>query len=244
MKQLNNVFIRVPKTGSEALAKFFIDNVLESGDKSTILLEREIIKPKHKWQEYSIQFKIEGNNYHKSHMTAQYAIDNNLVPMDAKFIATIRDPIEKQLSLYLSNSRLKSVKNTNKKVRLKPSLFNGSIETFREEIEKGFIEIEIRPHQNQFQYEFLKYKDAYIGTWWCYDYISSHIEEFIKTYDIQVKVPLQKINQSIRTRKSKEFIDVYYTPELKKIVSEYHKKDLELYNTVRDHWQTKGYSII
>jgi len=100
----NILFLRLPKTGSTAMANFLIENF------SNIKLS---------WFYYKNKDLTNLDKPHVdkklSHMTLQYIWDNNIIDKDklskARIIAVVRNPGHRLLSLYNSRNRNKSQKD-------------------------------------------------------------------------------------------------------------------------------------
>jgi hypothetical protein len=157
-----------------------------------------------------------------SHVDVQFAIDELKIPIDSKFVGVIRNPLEKQLSLYM----FRILKNI---YGVKPSP-----EHFRSMLDNGEL-IDNRPWQTQHQHTFLEYNGNGIGEWWLYDKIDDHLSEFMKEHDITERVSLQKLNASPGTKK--DLINVFYDADTKMQAAKAFAKDIEIYEKVKKRWK-------
>lgn len=221
------VFIGVPKTASEATAKFFIDNVLVSGDMASRLFERDINKVKNDQIDYAKDFPFDGKNPN-CHTSASEAIESGIVDPKSEFIGVIRDPIEKQLSLYLSKTR--KMNRTSPLKQPRDPLFKLGIQDFRDRVKNNSWE-GVTEYQLRSQKSFLE--GAKWKIWWCYDHLEDRLNDFLDKYQIELKVPFEKLNRSVENSSAKDFIDKFYDEETLSIVRARHKEDIELYERVK-----------
>jgi hypothetical protein len=195
IKRHNLVFIRVPKTASTSIAHHIINNLVCEDD-------------------LNLAWRVSYSKINNSHMTAKFAIDNNLVPANAHFIGVIREPLERLLSLYFARYG---------EGRYQEKL---SVENFRIKASRGFIDD--HPHQMRLQSNFLEAGDK----WWLYDNLEHHIKLFNKKYNIDGA--LEKHNQSIVKYKTKDLIYKFYDTKTREAVLNYWQKDVELYERLKN----------
>ena len=203
------VFINVPKTGSTSVREFLVNNVVT--DQDTVVYHSGFS---------SIQ-NLKGLN---SHYTQHMSLVNNFCLPDDTFFATVRNPLERMLSLYLYRWRQGKVQSP-------------SIQDFRQKLidGEGWL-IDHQPYQMQPQHEFLDY-----GEWWCFDHLDQHINDLVQRYNIEVKVPLQWHNKSLSpSKQTSDLIDNFYDDETRKLVSTVHARDFELYERVKDDYRASG----
>jgi hypothetical protein len=213
IKRLNFCFIRVPKNASSTIMHYLYQNACDQ--------KKDIIT--HGFTEYPERISfINCPRLEHSHIDAQFAIDKLNIPLDSKFVGVIRNPLEKQLSLYM-------FRILNNIYGVKPSP-----EHFRSMLDNGELK-DTRPWQIQHQHTFLKYNENNIGTWWLYDNIDDHLFEFMKEYDITERIPLQKLNASPGIKKN--LIDIFYDSDTKAQAMKAFKKDIELYEKAKERWK-------
>lgn len=160
--------------------------------------------------------------YHKnspplphSHVDSSYVIEHNIVPETAHFIGVIREPLERQLSLYLYR-----IRDAKYEVRLP------SPEHFRSLFIDGMLKD--KTQQMQPQSTFINKELSH--TYWLFDTVDKHLTDFCITNNIEIKSPLQVMNRS--PGNTKKLVDIFYTEELKNQVREAYEEDFILYNKV------------
>lgn len=154
-----------------------------------------------------------------SHVDATYVIDNNIVPRTASFNGVIRNPYERQLSLYFYRMRNRNYGET------KPS-----VDDFRSKFIAGILQD--KPQQMQSQISFLKYKNKILGNYWLFENINNHLHALCEAWDIPIIYPIKNINMSPGNKK--ELIDIFYTSKLKQAVLEHYREDFAKYEELKD----------
>ncbi len=203
IKRLNATFLNVSKTGSTSVREFLIDNVVTPKDTITY----------HKGMKQNVE-----DGMH-SHYTQSFAIENNLSNSDDDFYATVRNPLERMLSLYLYRWKQGKIEI--------PSAVD-----FRFRLYKGQGRIQDhQPYHMQLQSEFMNH-----GTWWCYDTLDSHIEDLIQKYSINVKIPFGHYNKSSPVPTYK-LLDEFYDRSTRKLVENAQEPDFELYERVKNEYR-------
>ena len=207
------------------------------GDAASRLRERNVNKMKKDLIDYAKDYPFDGDNPN-CHTSATKAMKAGLVDPKSEFIGVIRNPIEKQLSLYLSKTR-----KMNRTSPLEPPrdpLFKLGINDFRQRVKNWSWE-GVTEYQLQSQKSFLE--GAKWKTWWCYDYLEEHLYSFLTKYQIEMKVPFESLNRSVENSGAKDFIDKFYDDETLNIVQEHLKEDIELYGKVKINLKTNGFKI-
>ena len=199
-------FISVPKTGSTSIREFLIDNVVSAED--TITYHNDMIQ--------NVDVGLH------SHYTQSDAIKNNLSVSDDTFYATIREPLERTLSLYLYRWKQGKIQ--------KPSIADFRLQLYKGE---GWIQ-DRKPYQMKLQSEFMNN-----GTWWCYDNLDFHIKDLIQKYAIEVKVPFGIHNQSSLVPTHK-LVDHFYDEATKNIVRNAQQPDFDLYEKVKNKYRNSS----
>jgi hypothetical protein len=218
IKRLDTCFLRIPKTGSQALLLFLEQNVV---DRSSDIVSRPAR------QEYINKYKdLKHNkdplnceiNFPTAHITAQFTIDNNICTPNTRFIGVIRDPYEKQISNYIYRIR-------QKKFDVKQE---DLIKDFRERIKTGLLADELKKHHLIPQSDFFKYDGNYLTNIdpWLYEDFHNKLYTFCSSNNISVVSQLREVNMSPGNKK--KLIDILYTPELKQLVYSVYKEDFEL----------------
>lgn len=207
----NFIYIRIPKNASTSLATFFAQNYCD--DKSIYTgIGDAGIKPQNVPTEVIQKHKVQ---YRMIHLTLNEIIQEGLISEEGarkkKVIGVIRNPLERQLSLYFFKNR--STKN------------RVSAENFRKVMSKGFIESDGSNHILQTDY--LKIGDENVGEFWNYDNLDEHIEQFIEQYG-KPRFPIKQFKSNIKP-KNDNLINEYYDVATRKAVEEYFAKDFELY---------------
>ena len=209
IKKLNFCFIRIPKNASSSIMHFMQAN---AGCEEDV---------------FSRVFKLEGNilskgygqnfpSTHNSHCDASYAIDHGLVPQTAKFVGVVRDPFDRQLSLYLY--RMKD------QTTIKPSP-----EHFKHSTINGILQD--LPHHMQLQSSYLSYSTDIDHEFWLFENVHNHVANWCKEYNITPIKPLTDLSRfSVDTL---SLIDTYYDDELRSQVAEAWAPDIELYNKLK-----------
>src|SRR6185369_77342 len=87
--------------------------------------------------------------------------------------------------------------------------------------------------QRQHQWTFLQYNGEEVGEWWCFDYLSQHMDQLVTDYNITVKIPFDHHNQSIKNVQTKDYLDSFYDQETKDFVLNEYAKDIELYQRTK-----------
>jgi hypothetical protein len=201
--RLKATFINVPKTGSTSVREFLIDNVVSSED--TITYHRGITQ------------NVSAGLH--SHYTQSNTIKNDLSVSDDTFYATVREPLERTLSLYLYRWKQGEIPT--------PSIGDFRLRLYKG---KGWIQ-DVKPYQMQLQSNFMNN-----GTWWCYDTLDSHIKDLIQKYTIEVKVPFGHHNQSSLVPTHK-LVDQFYDESTKNLVRSAQQLDFELYERVKNEYR-------
>lgn len=180
LPHLNKAFVRIPKNASNALHKALVGHTLVV----------DVVRG----QEMNIPL--------------QACLDEHGVDPDTKFYAVIRDPVERQLSLYLYRAR-----HTGNPV---------SVSDFRNAIKDGMISD--YPHQMMLQSDYIRCDKNVTLTLWRFDEIGVKFEsEFGKKLDV--------VNQS-SSYDTNKLIDHFYTDSLKDRVRDRWYSDVLLYESL------------
>lgn len=207
----NFMYIRVPKNASTSLATFFVKNYCKASDKWTAIGDAGI-KTSNVPQEVISKYR---KQYRFIHLTLNEIINEGVITeADArskKIIGVIRNPLERQLSLYFFLNR--------------QSAGAATVSQFRSIMQKGFYESDGSNHILQTDY--LKIGDESVGEFWNYDKLDDHVAQFISEYG-QPMFPLKSFKSNFKP-KNIDLINEYYDASTRKAVEEYFAKDFEAY---------------
>ena len=209
IKRKNFVFIKIPKNSSSSITKLAIDKLLHHEDACSA------------FQQQAVNM-VEPHGSH-SHMDLQYIIDNNLATLSNNFYAIVRNPIERQLSLYLYRTRQKRINNP-------------CVTDFRQQLLKGYITD--HSWQMQLQSSYTTYNNIDYGTWFAYEQLPAFIAHLECLFETRLTLPMLNRSSVVSTS---SLVDSFYTPQLKKIVSDYWANDIQLYENVKNANRTSGY---
>lgn len=98
IKRFNLCFVRIPKNASSSVMEFLYYNFVDpKEDKVSYIMD---------WKTgESVVQELNTPHIPHFHVDAQYLIDNEIVPENAKFFAVMRNPFEKHLSFYTFKCR-------------------------------------------------------------------------------------------------------------------------------------------
>lgn len=218
IKRLDTCFLRIPKTGSQALLLFLEQNIIDRlCDVVSRPARQEYINKYKDLKHVKVPLNTEVE-FPTAHVTAQFTIDSGICTPNTRFIGVLRDPYEKQISNYIYRIR-------QKKFDVKQE---GIIKDFREKIKTGILVDELGGHHLIPQSDFFKYNGKYLTNIdpWLYEDFHNRLYSFCASNNISVASHLQEVNVSPGNKK--ELIDILYTPELKQLVYNTYKEDFEL----------------
>lgn len=219
LKRYKWIYINVPKTGSESMRKF--------------ILENRLLQPEDQFSKYNTPLGIKTQNIpsehqNHSHMDVNYIRKHGISNLvDKRIVGVIRDPIERLLSLYFYRIRGRRYENP-------------GIADFRQRAASGIIKD--YKNQMQLQHTFLELDGVNIGEWWCYDFLEKHIQhDLIEYYGMKELLPIPHENRSVEEGRTKDFIDQFYDEDTRHAVETYWKKDIDLYERTYDAYRSRGY---
>jgi len=210
------IFLRVPKNASSSLATFLYKSYHSKEIKATPIGDGGVPST-------NIPSKLitDYKGYRYIHLRLQDLINENIVTEDEarskKVITVIREPFDRQLSLYFFKA---------KNQRIKPTP-----DDFRKKFYNGYCEGDANNVFTQRNYSTINNED--VGEHWLYENLNKHIEEFTSKYPPRNKVQLPSYKRSNRGDKQK-LIDEYYDEHTKQMVLEYYKEDFELYERLKN----------
>lgn len=219
-KTYNFIFLRLPKNASTSLAAFFVENCCGADDIYTYIGNAKISTrnvPPDVCKNYKKDHRI-------IHLTLQEIVDSGVVDaefaMNAKTIAVLRNPLERQLSLFFFLS--KEFKK-----------FDTSIKSFRKEFSNGCHITD--PSNAITQYDYCVLNGKNLGTYWLYENINEKLDSFVQENNIKVKNGLQQYKSNYRSRKDTDnLIKEYYDEATRRAVENYYSKDFELYESLKN----------
>ena len=206
------IFLRIPKNASTSVATFLINNfcdpkidkwtkINDSGKGNNNITENQIAP-------YKAQYQF-------IHMRLQEIVEQGILTEEQAIlmnnIGIVRDPLDRQLSIYFFLNRGKS-KNVN---------------AFREMFKDGSHPSDPRNGILQSKYFELFGVDR-AKTWWLYDDLNNEIAKFAKD---RVDLPTYKTNYK---PKDENLIEQYYDQKTKDAVMKYYEKDFELIDSLRN----------
>lgn len=216
----NFIFLRVPKNASTSLAAFFIQNCCGPSDVYTYVGNAKI-PTRNVNSDVITKFK---KDHRIIHLTLQEIVDNNVISFEfakqAQTIAVLRNPLERQLSLFFFLS--KEFKK-----------FDTSVKAFRREFSNGCHEFD--PSNAITQYDYCVLNGENVGTYWLYENIDTKLNEFVEEHNISVKSGLQNYKSNYRPRQDNDaLIREYYDAKTRRAVEEYYADDFELYESLKN----------
>jgi hypothetical protein len=204
-------FILVPKNASTSLRSFYgipshhyvkkIKGTYVSQDIQFIKFNKAMLLTT---DEYLEKPMIE-------HVSLKKAISTNIIDKDARIIAIIREPLERQLSLYLYRHRQKKY---NEEL---------SVLDFREKMRSGVL-LDDFSWQTQLQSWFTQHESVAVE-YWPYTNLNNNFKEF---------GVLDYCNVSFTSSKYKtsQLIDIFYDSVTRKAAESYWEKDIDLYKII------------
>lgn len=207
----NFIYIRIPKNASTSLATFFVKNYCKVNDKWTAIGDAGI-KSSNVSSDVIAKYR---KQYRFIHLTLNEIINEGVITeaeaRSKRIIGVIRNPLERQLSLYFFLNRQNRGAAT--------------VSQFRSLMQKGFYESDGSNHILQTDY--LKIGDESVGELWKYDNLDEHVEQFIAEYG-RPMFPLKLFKAGFKP-KNADLINEYYDAATRKAVEEYFAKDFEAY---------------
>lgn len=206
-------FLRIPKNASSSVADFLVRNYAENGERTSIWTEVNDAGI----TDYKFNPKIQkkyAEKYRWIHMTLQELVRHEIIPEEKAAsmdnIGIIRNPYERQLSLYffLKRGREKSV------------------DQFRTIMQDGYYLTD--PNNKILQTDFTKLNGEDVGTWWLYDNLATHLNEFVASKGISIRYKLPK-HKSTWKPKDPVLIEQFYDQATKDAVQRYFEADFEKY---------------
>ena len=205
------LFVRIPKNASTSLATFFVENYCGPNSINTGIGDSRIKPsnvPASVIEKHKTQYRI-------IHLTLNEIIEERLITEEdarsRRVIGVIRNPLERQLSLFFFKNR------SNKR--------GATPEAFRKDMQNGYMEKDGSNHILQTDY--LKIGEENVGEFWKYDNLDMHLDRFSEEYG-QPKFPIKSFKSNIKPD-SENLISDYYDDATRKAVEEYFMKDFEEY---------------
>lgn len=214
----NFVFPRIPKNASTSVAAHFIENACHPRrDVWTRLAEIDAVDTNFPIEVYHKH----NHDWHYVHLTPMEMVDGGILTIDQlrsmKIINIIREPFERQLSLFMF--RMKEAGGVKEPYHLK--------KYFREEFKNGFHETDGSSKFRQYDYGVVD--GEHVAECWLYEDFPKQIEKFC----LERCIP----NWPLRYDKSsniKQYDMSYYDDATYEAVANYYAKDIELYNKLKE----------
>lgn len=201
----NLIFLRIPKNASSSVAEYFVHQCDKKQDAWTMLPEsgiRENNIPRNTIIRYAYQYQY-------MHLTLEQIIEEGLLTLEQaknmKKIVVIRNPFERQISLYLFLCKIQN--------KLPDPL------DFRKEFNSGKHITDITNKYTQLDYIKLKDKLAPNVIFWKYENLSKHTNN---------KLPSRNISN--KPSSMEDLAKLYYDDNTYSAVFEYYKEDIDLYS--------------
>ena len=211
------VFLRTPKTASSSLSDFFVKNI---DDPNAIYTPVDDTRNPGKNLPRDIFTKYDKFSW--AHLQLQDVVDYGLLDKgelkNYKKIAVIRNPVDRQLSLYYH------FKNKNELgcKRHEPA----SLLEYRSVTQNGHFQ-EVNGAKKQA--DFLKYDNKIIGTYILYENLQEFLKQFMNDIGLIIKYPLPNHKSHARPKVD----DFKFELEDVKKIKEYFKEDFELYEKLK-----------
>lgn len=204
------MFIRIPKNASTSLATFFIQNYCGQKAINTGIGDSRIKSsnvPSAVIEKYKTQYRI-------IHLTLNEIIQEGLITEDdarnRKVIGILRNPLERQLSLFFFKHR------SNKS--------NATPQKFKQDMQHGFMEND--GSNRILQTDYLKIRNENVGEFWKYDNLDEHISQFVDEHHHKPAHPLKSFKSSFKPKRT-NLINEYYDAITRRAVETYFAKDFE-----------------
>lgn len=212
------IFLRVPKNASTSLATFFVKSYCHSKKDIYTGIGDSRIRSKN-----IPQITVEKYRKHHRfiHLTLNEILQNKIVSekyaRSCRIIGCIREPLDRQLSLYFF---------------IKRGTGSASPDEFRKMFKNGYCEND--ENNKLLQSQYLKIGDQSVGEWWLYEELSERLSQFQQECPPIENVELPTYKTSFRkTVDKQEQIDYYYNEEVKNAVLDYYAADVDLYRRLK-----------
>lgn len=208
------VFLRTPKTASSSLSEFFIKNI---PDMSSIYMPVEDSKLEGTINPVIIDKYRDNFKYY--HLTLENLIKEKLITIEQaktyKIISVIRNPVDRQKSFYYFYKRWKNVNQP------------FTLQDYNYLAPNGYFIDE--PNSAIRQSDFAKLGDKYIGEYWLYENLDSHVNKLMKDLGLEIINPLPTHKSDFRKNKNEIEFDEESMAQIKLVFG----KDFELYDELK-----------
>lgn len=212
------IFLRIPKNASTSLATYLIKEYCNKTDTYTGVGDSGITKqnvPDGIISKYRIGYRF-------IHLTLNELVQNKLITEEKirnmKVYGVIREPLDRQLSLYFFKKRSRA---------------NYNPDDFRMLFQNGYCESD--QNNRILQSEYCKLGTEDVGHYWLYDKLNEALNQFKQIFPPQNDIGVPTYKSSLRQSYNKQdLIDEYYDQKTKDAVLKYYEKDFELYERLRN----------
>jgi hypothetical protein len=154
-------------------------------------------------------------------LTLQELVEEGVVTRESakskEVVTVIRDPLERQLSLFFFKHR----RNPN----------DATVEAFRREYQLGYDQND--GSNSILQSEYGKLDGQFVTTPWLYDFIPEHLAHFSARRKSLPDTPLANFKSGIKPERE-TLIQDYYDKATKRAVEQYFAADFELYHQLKN----------
>lgn len=199
------IFVKVAKTGSSSLQKWFLQNFIFC-----------------KFAETSF------------HSTLQQGIDRNALvaykhPLsETEIVSVIRNPLDRAISAYFFFYHDFSEKRPDHF----RSLFKDGIYQMDSRF-KDISAFVVQKFINESQTDYIKLNGVIANVPWVYEHLNEHLVQFLEKHNVTQRVPIGFIRSTQRP-KTNTGIDDFFDSKLKQAFLEYHKEEYELYMNLKE----------
>lgn len=212
------IFLRIPKNASTSLAAFFVNNFCDNNDIYTYIGNAGIRATN---VDEAVMAKYK-KDHRIIHMTLNEIVDENIIGpdfvMESDVIGVMRNPLERQLSLFFFLSKEFKLNNT-------------SVSEFRKQFKNGCHISD--PNNKITQADYLKLGDDMVGKFWLYEDIQENLKQFVESRGVKVTEGLKNYKSNYRDRRDDALIDEYYDDATRKAVESYYEEDFEIYRMLK-----------
>lgn len=211
----NFLFLRLPKNASSSIAEYMVKNYCDQSVDQWTTVNDAGIKNNNVPQSLQTKYKV---HTRWIHLMLQEVIDNDVITEDKAIqlnkYAVIRDPLERQLSLFFFLMRNRRAVATPQEFRKQFAQGKHESDTNNCNLQSDFMKINGKIYDNTY--------------YWLYDNLNDCISTFTKSIDKPIVWDLQQRKSGIKP-KNNNLINEFYDTATRRAVEEYYAADFELY---------------